>query len=356
MLRVEVLNRQSPMDKFHLGCLQTPEMKKCLHEAGVEMRFSPRTEYFTPDVDVAAVCLRRDDKEKYESILEKALSLPRHVPILMWDWSDFADVSRRERKCLLCYRVSGIYKSKLFRDLSFYRRANPKLNDQWEQPGEHHRIFRRLCPDLYMEGDFAEPLPLDTGKLGLWPCSATWLRMQYLRENGPEDKPIDVFFAGTTNYGKTPITTHRRLCCEAMARLPDSWNVKVFDSSQQWVQQRDYFRLCLQSKIFVSPWGWGAASYRDFESVFSAAAMIKPPAGFIRTWPDVLPSAITCNPDFTDLRERCEEVLDTWEDRREGLLRGREEILQATTSEKVAHYLAAHFYRERENLCPESGG
>ncbi len=53
------------------------------------------------------------------------------------------------------------------------------------------------------------------------------------------------------------------------------------------VDQRTYNAETLQSKIIVSPFGWGEVCYRDFEAILSSAALVKPSMEHLDTWPDV---------------------------------------------------------------------
>jgi hypothetical protein len=51
--------------------------------------------------------------------------------------------------------------------------------------------------------------------------------------------------------------------------------------------QREYNREVANSKIVLSPFGWGELCLRDYEAVISGALLLKPDMSHIETWPDV---------------------------------------------------------------------
>ena len=51
--------------------------------------------------------------------------------------------------------------------------------------------------------------------------------------------------------------------------------------------QREYNREVANSKIVLSPFGWGELCLRDFEAVMGGALLLKPDMSHLETWPDV---------------------------------------------------------------------
>ena len=62
------------------------------------------------------------------------------------------------------------------------------------------------------------------------------------------------------------------------------------------VSQREYNAEIARSKIIVSPFGWGEVCYRDFESILSAAVLVKPSMAHLETWPNVFADGETYAP------------------------------------------------------------
>jgi hypothetical protein len=51
--------------------------------------------------------------------------------------------------------------------------------------------------------------------------------------------------------------------------------------------QRRYNRELLDSRIVLSPFGWGELCVRDFEAVRAGALLLKPDMDHLETWPDI---------------------------------------------------------------------
>ena len=78
------------------------------------------------------------------------------------------------------------------------------------------------------------------------------------------------------------------------------------------VSQGAYNREVAQSRIVLSPFGWGELCLRDFEAVLSGALLLKPDMSHIETWPDVFVPGETYAPfswEAKDLVETAERYL-----------------------------------------------
>ena len=85
------------------------------------------------------------------------------------------------------------------------------------------------------------------------------------------------------------------------------------------VGQRQYNREIRQSKIILSPFGWGELCYRDFEAVRNGALLLKPDMSHLETWPDVFKPFETYVPfswDADDLIEKAAAYLEDEEARK----------------------------------------
>jgi hypothetical protein len=78
------------------------------------------------------------------------------------------------------------------------------------------------------------------------------------------------------------------------------------------VPQRQYYRELCDSKITLSPFGWGEVCFRDFEAIISGSLLFKPDMSHVKTWPDVyIPyeTYVPVNWDGTDIIEKAETYL-----------------------------------------------
>ena len=85
------------------------------------------------------------------------------------------------------------------------------------------------------------------------------------------------------------------------------------------VPQDQYYRELCDSKITLSPFGWGEVCFRDFEAVISGALLLKPDMSHVKTWPDVYvpyKTYIPLNWDGTDIIEKAEAYLANDRERR----------------------------------------
>ena len=152
-------------------------------------------------------------------------------------------------------------------------------------------------------------------------------------------RPIDVFCAVSVNYRCPTISWHRQTALDCLNALP---NLKKMLARGRVIGEHEYRELIRQTRICVSPWGWGETCIRDYEALLAGCVLIKPRTDFIDS---ALPlderHYVACKPDFSDLDLRIQEVLDQWPHyvaRAEAL---REYVLRARNPEAIADQYAA---------------
>jgi hypothetical protein len=78
------------------------------------------------------------------------------------------------------------------------------------------------------------------------------------------------------------------------------------------VSQNQYYQELWDSKITLSPFGWGEVCFRDFEAIIAGSLLLKPDMAHVKTWPDVyIPweTYVPVNWDGTDIIEKTETCL-----------------------------------------------
>ncbi len=78
------------------------------------------------------------------------------------------------------------------------------------------------------------------------------------------------------------------------------------------VSQNQYNREIKNSKITLSPFGWGEVCFRDFEAVLNGSLLVKPDMSHLETWPDIFIPNETYVPiqwDGSDLLEKIDYFL-----------------------------------------------
>jgi hypothetical protein len=76
--------------------------------------------------------------------------------------------------------------------------------------------------------------------------------------------------------------------------------------------KRRYVRELCDSKVVLSPFGYGEVCYRDFEAFLCGALLLKPDMSGIETWPDLYRDGETIVShcwDLSDVEDKIEEVL-----------------------------------------------
>jgi hypothetical protein len=142
----------------------------------------------------------------------------------------------------------------------------------------------------------------------------------------PLDKRTnDVFFSGTIKYhNKDPhlnikrnefrekigslVTQHRLDCITAVNNL----SCKSFASTNK-LYYKDYINYANNSKLFVSPYGWGEFSHKDFEITLLGCILIKPSSNSIISYPNIYEDGVTCiscKLDYSDLEEKVNYLLN----------------------------------------------
>ena len=78
-----------------------------------------------------------------------------------------------------------------------------------------------------------------------------------------------------------------------------------------------YIKEQQNSKITLSPFGWGEICYRDFESILNGSLLLKPRMNHLVTYPDIYKENETYIPtqwDFEDLEEKINQIEKFYED------------------------------------------
>lgn len=125
------------------------------------------------------------------------------------------------------------------------------------------------------------------------------------------DRSKDIVCRATTDSWHK----YLRQLSEPLDPLVEKYNVLV---PTELVSQEEYDSEMANSKICISPFGYGEICWRDFESVLWGCLMIKQEMGHIKTVPNIYIPYETYVPvkwDFSDLAEKCEYYLENSEER-----------------------------------------
>ncbi|MCH7964136.1 MAG: hypothetical protein IH852_09380 [Bacteroidetes bacterium] len=110
-----------------------------------------------------------------------------------------------------------------------------------------------------------------------------------------------------TNYRRNTISFPRKKIAELLRD-------KV---STNRVNKYKYYRELNNSRVVISPFGWGEACYRDYEAFNAGATLIKPNCSHMETWPDYYVNNQTYLPfkwDFSDFKSLIDSLPDKYSD------------------------------------------
>ncbi|MBY0583164.1 MAG: glycosyltransferase, partial [Sphingomonas sp.] len=128
------------------------------------------------------------------------------------------------------------------------------------------------------------------------------------------DKSIDCSFRGSVKV-KTITGYMRKNASEHLQNLVDKFDVRV---SASHIPLNEYYRELQQSRICVSPFGFGELCWRDFEAVICRSLLIKPDMSHVETLPNIFQPYVTYVPvkwDLSDLEDVCAYYLEHSEER-----------------------------------------
>ena len=163
----------------------------------------------------------------------------------------------------------------------------------------------------------------------------------------------ELFYAGTMEYKQQFVKYHRYLAGMAIERLEKVVRLigygRVFD-------KKDFQNALQQAKIFLSPYGLGEFSWKDYEAIFAGCVLIKPTASFVTTYKfDIYQKGlccIECKPDFSDLKDIVDDVLARESHYEQFAEEARQSLLAASTLDSYANDIAAVFKKALRPVVP----
>jgi len=285
--------------------------------------------------------------------IEEAESSPREFDLIVAQQSQFgrAEVERANRIVLLeradasiswCRRLAQDPRVVLIVKGSCL--ADPTLNNHCS--GRYHTSLipegpREPTRLILSEVELAKIVP----GAGFGSYTVMDLAVGFSRWEVSDRREIDVNFMGTVKYGnRTEIDRHRGTALEILHKM----SVKKLIGAGKPLKRGEYLQKMVESKIVVSPWGFGELCYRDFEAFLTGAILIKPESSFVKSWPDMFATKhfyVPCRPDFQDLEEVIEDTLRNYSKWDWNRNEARDLTLRFRKPTKIAEYYTQLFQR-----------
>ena len=121
-----------------------------------------------------------------------------------------------------------------------------------------------------------------------------------------------MFAAGWADYSWLAVTAHRTQAYRAAATLTGR---RAIVGRGQVFGAEDYFRLMHESRIVLSPLGYGEMNWKDFEAVLAGAVIVKPDVSHAKLalfdlYAPGGDGTVSCAMDFSNLPQVVENVMD----------------------------------------------
>ena len=149
-----------------------------------------------------------------------------------------------------------------------------------------------------------------------------------------DTKTLDINLRMNLKYSRNTISFHRNKMIE------------LFDKPTHKVNRLKYFKELHNSRIVLSPFGWGEINYRDFETFLYGALLVKPNMDHMTTWPDYYKknkTYISVDWSFRSLKKEIEYILDNYTIFNEISIAGHENYLKWKNKEFLKHEFLKRF-------------
>ncbi|MFG1481079.1 hypothetical protein V5F53_20870, partial [Xanthobacter sp. V4C-4] len=226
-------------------------------------------------------------------------------PFIIYERSGSASIAPMSwRNYLKNKNVIGYAKETGFRDKSTY-------NKKHVQGRYHHTLISDDIPE--------EPFPmLDDSELEkietifqIYAHSIRYKDLKFSKLKKYKRRTSDVLFSGSVDYDVDIITNHRKNCCKVLSNIE---NANILIGIGRSLSQENWASILSDTKICVSPYGYGEYSWKDYEALYAGCILIKPTSNFVTTHGfDIYKEGahcIECKPDFSDLEKIVHEVLN----------------------------------------------
>jgi len=109
---------------------------------------------------------------------------------------------------------------------------------------------------------------------------------------------------------RTGVVDHRQSAINQMQELADKYNLTIVTEKKK-KRFTSFVELLQNTKVFVSPFGVGEFSGKDYEAMLAGAIVVKPLASKIESFPNIYesPYVVETKGDFSDLEEKVMPLL-----------------------------------------------
>jgi len=121
------------------------------------------------------------------------------------------------------------------------------------------------------------------------------------------------------------------------------------------LNRRGYMKELQQSKVILSPFGWGEITLKDFETFLTGGMLLKPSMEHMETWPELYVDDVTYKSfdwNLSDLEKKIEYALENDEEREAIASEGRRRYLQHTSDINAPEIFVTHLTKVLSTETP----
>ena len=161
------------------------------------------------------------------------------------------------------------------------------------------------------------------------------LRYPAVTEDADSRRPNDLSARFGASYSKATVRYQRERIRERLASRLDT----------RKLNRRGYMRELGQSKVVLSPFGWGEITLKDFEVFLTGGMLLKPSMDHMQTWPNFYEKDVTYlshDWDLADLEERIDWAISNEPDRLAIAREGQQRYAEYTSGKAATEKFVAH--------------
>ena len=326
--------------------------KNALREAGITVNFVSRSTPGLTDCDVLAIDSKefRNDmgNESHSPTLDLISSYRRpDIRVLWFDTTDstgtlqsqvFPVVDRYLKSQILVDKsryVDHIYGGRIYSE--YYKNSvgiEDEIGSVMDRPITNDDIPKLGVSWNSGLSDYSVYGPL---RVGFYRRTGLPFLLRYPREieATTADRSIDLSVRFGVTYSRATVRYQREKIRHMLSDRLDT----------NKLGRRNYMKELSNSKIVVSPFGWGEITLKDFEVFLTGGMLLKPSLNHMQTWPEFYEKDVTYMSHDWDLEmieERIEWALANNSERLEIAEQGQRRYIQHTSGPTAGNHFVNH--------------
>ena len=326
--------------------------RRQLRDRGFRIKFFQKEMSELTDCDLLIIdnsWFRKEWLDKTDKIIEKLIKYRSRVAKL--HYFDFMDSSGMPHARALPY-VDRYWKSYLLKDRTQYLKSwygHRVYTDYYykkfdvcdsepsrSQPIEDKSLLRKL--GVGWSSALANYAYAGLYQIKLFKCLpiSKILDIPPKFVNPNQDRGNSIFCRIGYQYSRETVAYQRRQICEKLSdHVPTDR-----------LSRKKYFKELENSRLAISPFGYGEVCYRDYEAFLSGALLVKPDMSHMETWPDLYCDQKTVlyhRWDLTDFKDLIDAALEQYKNIVKVAEMGQVNYRKYLVGKEAGEYFCQHF-------------